>query len=142
MHSFVCMGSNCSYYYNVKCKDKGHPRISHEDPKGESRGIALLFPQSRRYIAVGGQRHAPVLLAPGKNRYLLYRRSGWAPGPAWTGAENLATIGIRSPERPARNESLNRLSYPGPLRYITGINNCQSCYMIISFGRLFVGNNS
>jgi hypothetical protein len=24
---------------------------------------------------------------------------GWAPGPVWTGAENLASIGIRSPDR-------------------------------------------
>jgi len=30
----------------------------------------------------------------------------WAPGPVWTGAENLASTGIRSPDRPARSESL------------------------------------
>ena len=35
-----------------------------------------------------------------------------APGPVWTGAENLAPTGIRSPDRQARNESLYRLSYP------------------------------
>ena len=29
-------------------------------------------------------------------------------------AENLAPTGIRSPDRPARSESLYRLSYPGP----------------------------
>ena len=38
----------------------------------------------------GGQRHAPAALPPGKNRYPLYRRLGGAPGPVWTGAENLA----------------------------------------------------
>jgi hypothetical protein len=32
----------------------------------------------------------------------------------WTGAENLALTGIRSPGRPACSESLYRLSYPGP----------------------------
>ena len=37
-----------------------------------------------------------------------------APGPVWTGAENLAPTGIRSPDRPVRSESLYRLSYPGP----------------------------
>jgi len=26
----------------------------------------------------------------------------WAAGPVWTGAENLASTGIRSPDRPAR----------------------------------------
>jgi hypothetical protein len=34
--------------------------------------------------------------------------------PVWTGAENLAPTGIRSPDRPARSESLYRLSYRGP----------------------------
>jgi hypothetical protein len=40
---------------------------------------------------------------------------GGGPGPVWTGAENFAPTGIRSPDRPARSESLYRLSYPGPL---------------------------
>jgi hypothetical protein len=41
---------------------------------------------------------------------------GWvAPGPVWTGAENLTPTGIRSSDRPARSESLYRLRYPGPL---------------------------
>ena len=40
---------------------------------------------------------------------------GWAPGPVWTGAENLdPTKGIRYQDRPALSESLYRLSYPGP----------------------------
>ena len=30
----------------------------------------------------------------------------------WNGAENLVPTGIRSPDRPARSESLYRLSYP------------------------------
>jgi len=37
-----------------------------------------------------------------------------APGLLWTGAENLAPTGIRSLERPGRNESLCRLRYPVP----------------------------
>jgi hypothetical protein len=40
---------------------------------------------------------------------------GWVgPRAGWTGGENLAPIGIRSPDRPARSESLYRLSYRGP----------------------------
>jgi hypothetical protein len=37
-------------------------------------------------------------------------------GPVWTGADNFAPppTGIRSPDRPARSESLYRLSYRGP----------------------------
>ena len=42
------------------------------------------------------------------------KKAGWAPGPVWTGAENLAPTGIRSLGRPARSELLHRLRYPGP----------------------------
>jgi len=34
-----------------------------------------------------------------------------APGPVWTGAENLAPTGIGYPDRPARSQSLYRLRY-------------------------------
>ena len=39
---------------------------------------------------------------------------GWTPGSVWKGAENFAPTGIEYPERPARSESLHRLSYPSP----------------------------
>ena len=42
-------------------------------------------------MRLGSQRHAPVSLTP---------------GPLWTRAENLVPTRIRSPERPARSESL------------------------------------
>jgi len=38
----------------------------------------------------------------------IVKEAGWALGPVWTGAENLAPTGIRSPDRPARSESLYR----------------------------------
>jgi len=41
-------------------------------------------------MGVGGQRHAPDALPPEKTRYPLYEEAGWAPGPVWTGSENLA----------------------------------------------------
>jgi hypothetical protein len=61
-------------------------------------------------------------LAPRPGRFTPWERdpvpivqeAGWAPGPVWTGVENLASTGIRSPDRPARSESLYRLSYRGP----------------------------
>jgi hypothetical protein len=34
----------------------------------------------------------------------IVQEAGWAPGPVWTGAENLAPSGIRSPDRPSRSE--------------------------------------
>jgi hypothetical protein len=41
-------------------------------------------------MGVGGQCHAPGALSAGKTQYPLYRRTGCAPGPVWTGAENFA----------------------------------------------------
>jgi len=55
---------------------------------------------------MGGQRHAPAALSPGKTRYALCRRLDGHQG--WSGR-------VRSPDFPARSDSLYRLSYPGPL---------------------------
>jgi hypothetical protein len=55
-----------------------------------------------------------LLFTPGKDPVPIVQEAGWSPGPAWTGAENLAPTGIRSPYRPARSQLLYRLSYPGP----------------------------
>ena len=52
------------------------------------------------------------LFTHGKDPVPIVQEAGWAPGPVWTGAENLAPTGIRSPDRPARSQSLYRLSYP------------------------------
>jgi hypothetical protein len=41
----------------------------------------------------------------------IVQEAGWPPGLVWTGAENLAPTGIRSPDHPARSESLYRLSH-------------------------------
>jgi hypothetical protein len=38
---------------------------------------------------------------PGKDAVPIVQEAGWAPGPVWTGAENLALTGIRSPDHPA-----------------------------------------
>jgi hypothetical protein len=35
----------------------------------------------------------------------IVQKSEWAPGPVWTGAENLSPTGIRSPVCPAHSES-------------------------------------
>jgi len=51
----------------------------------------------------------------GKDPVPVVLETGWAPGPVWTGAENLAPTGIRSPDHPASSEMLYRLSYPGPV---------------------------
>jgi hypothetical protein len=69
-------------------------------------------------MGVGGQRHAPAALTPEKTQYPLCRSLGGPQGRSGRVREISSTTGIRSPDRPARSESLYRLSYPGPkLKY-------------------------
>ena len=65
-------------------------------------------------MGVGGQGHAPAAFTPGKDPVPILQEAGWASEPVWIEAENLGPTGIRSPDLPARSESLYRLSYPGP----------------------------
>ena len=58
-----------------------------------------------------GQCHALAVLYPLEDPVPIVQEAGWAAVPVWTGEENLAHIGIRSPDRPARSQSLYRLSY-------------------------------
>jgi hypothetical protein len=77
-----------------------------------SRGIALLL----LYHGIRRGRGVSVtprpLFTPGKNTLSIVLEAGWATGSVWTGAENLAPTGIRSPDRPAPSQSLYRLRYP------------------------------
>jgi hypothetical protein len=58
-------------------------------------------------MGVGGQRQAPAY------RHGTHCTGSWVgPGPFWTDSENLTNIGFRTPDCPARSESLYRLSYP------------------------------
>ena len=55
-------------------------------------------------MGVGGQRHAPAALTP-EQKPGTHRTAGSVDlRTIWTGAENLATTGIRSPNRPARKQ--------------------------------------
>ena len=61
---------------------------------------------------MSGQQQAPAALYPrGKTRYPFYRRLGGPQGRS-ARAEILVPTWIRSPDRPARSQSLYRLSYP------------------------------
>jgi hypothetical protein len=70
----------------------------------------------------GGESPAarPGRFTPGKDPVPIVQETGWAPGPVWTGAENLVPTGIRSPDRPAGGHSLCRLSYRAP--FVSGAN--------------------
>jgi hypothetical protein len=72
-------------------------------------------------MGVGGQRHAPAALLPGI-RPGTHCTGGWV-GPRGRSGRVLKIsprphTGIRSPDSPARSESLYRLSYPGSNTHI------------------------
>jgi hypothetical protein len=55
------------------------PRTGHEGPEGEQRYSSTLSLTSA-LEGVGGQRHAPSVLPPGKTQYQLYRSLGGPQG--------------------------------------------------------------
>jgi hypothetical protein len=65
-----------------------------------SRGIALPFHDHGTRRGWGVSVTTRLLCTPGKDTVSIVQEAGWAPGPAWTGAENLAPTGIQSPDRP------------------------------------------
>jgi len=69
-----------------------------------SRGIALLFHDHSTERGWGVSVTPWPLFTPGKDPVPIVREAGWAPGPVWTGAENLAPTGIRSPDLPVRSQ--------------------------------------
>ena len=56
----------------------------------------------------------PDRFTPGKDPVHIVQEAGWAPGPVWTGAENLASTGKQSPDRPARSSVAIPTELPGP----------------------------
>jgi len=54
-------------------------------------------------MRVGIQRHAPAAVSQDRDPLAIVQEAGWVPGQVCRNAENLASTGIRSPDRPARN---------------------------------------
>jgi hypothetical protein len=97
-----------------KGKGKGHPTTGHEGPQGEMYSTTLPSTSAlvRGWVV---KRHAPAVIPPRKTRYPLYRRLGRFQGRSGRVRKISPPTGFRSPDRPARSESLYRLSYPDPL---------------------------
>jgi hypothetical protein len=92
-------------------------------PIGGSRGIALPFLDHGIRRGWGVSVTPWPLFTPGKDPVPIVQEAGWATGPVLTGADNLASTGIRFPDRPAHSQSLYRLRYPEHLTdlyYIIG----------------------
>jgi len=79
-------------------------------PIGGSRGIALLFLDRDTRRGWGVNITPRPLFTPGKDPIPILQEAGWVPGPVWMGGifrPHRDSI----PDRPARNQSLYRLSY-------------------------------
>jgi hypothetical protein len=94
-------------------KGKGHPVTCHEGPEGEQMYSSIL-PSNSALDEVDGQRHATAALPPGMTRYPVYRRLGGPQGRSGRVRKISPPTGVRSPDRPARSESLYRLAIPAP----------------------------
>jgi hypothetical protein len=100
------------FFSNVgKGKGKGtgkvHPITGHEGPEREQ-SYSSTFSLTSALNGVGGQRQ-PRPFSPKKDPAPIVQQAGWVAGPVRIGALNLTPTGIRSPDRPARSESLYRL---------------------------------
>ena len=92
-----------------------HPITGHEGSEGE-----LIYTRSSSLSLTsaldGGGWSTPRLcrFTPGKTRYQLYWRLGGPQCRSGRVRKISPPTGIRSPDRPARSESLYRLHCPGP----------------------------
>ena len=60
---------------------------------------------------VSGQPHALGALYPEKDPVPILQKAGWAPRSVWVGGKSRPHCDA-IPDRPARSQSLYRLSYP------------------------------
>jgi hypothetical protein len=93
-------------------KDYGTPLHAKKALK-KGTGIAVLLHASS--ALVGGQRNAPALLPPRRDPVPTEQEARCASGTVGMGPDNLASTGVRTPDRPARSDSLHRLRHPGRL---------------------------
>ena len=82
------------------------------------RGIAVLFHDrgTRRGWVVSSTPRPHF--TPGKEPVPIVQEAGWVPGPVWTGGRSPPHRDA-IPDRPARNQSLYRLSYPAQKLFLT-----------------------
>ena len=79
----------CTGSWSGKGKGKVHPRTGHEGPEGEQMYSSTL-PSTSALDGGGWSRSRPGRFTPRKDPVRIVYEAGWAPGPVWTGAENLA----------------------------------------------------
>jgi hypothetical protein len=97
---------------------KVHPITGHQWPRGRVK--VQLYSFSTSTLEGGGWlAPRPSRFTPGKDPV---QEAGWTPGPVCE--KNLASTAIRSTDRPARSQSLYRLSYRAHIVYLIFYNLC------------------
>jgi hypothetical protein len=76
-----------------------------------SRGIALPFHDHGTRKVWGLSVMPRPLFTPGKDPVPIVQEAGWATWPIWRSADKRVPARSRSPDRPARSQSLYRLRY-------------------------------
>jgi len=105
----LCVYTSVIFLYYIRGQPKRHLRIGHDGPEGEYRNSAT--PSLTSVLDWDGcSTQLPVRFRSGNTTVPIVQEAGWAPGPVWTCAENLATTRIRSPDRQGRDNSLSRLT--------------------------------
>ena len=105
---FTYYQNNNRLYIKVKVKfSRYRPGVA----QSVGRGIALLFHDrgTKRGWVVSSTPRPHI--TPGKDPVPILQEAGWAPEPVWTG-EKSRPHRESIPDRPARSQSLYRLSYP------------------------------
>jgi len=111
--SCLCVVSNLSDKVKVKCTFVHALRLcTGRTAHRGSRGIALLFLDHGTRRGEGSASRPGHSLPPGKTRYPFYRRLDGPQGRSGQVRKISPPTGIRSPDRPARSQSLYRLRYP------------------------------
>jgi len=97
--------------------------VQEETMKGQRRSRWRLVNATSRPLYPQGRDTVPTV-----------QKAGWASGPVWTGAKNLALTGVRSLDRQARMESLYRPRYLDPPLTLTPSHTAlfTSCYLFFT----------
>ena len=91
-------------------KGKIHHRTGHEEPEGDKTYNSTRSLTSAQDLG-GWSRPHSSRFTPRNDPVPIVQETGWAPGPIWTGGQNLFPNWIRSPDRSVRSQSLYRLRY-------------------------------
>jgi hypothetical protein len=104
---------DCNLKNTLCIKVKGKVNLPLSPRRGIDVQLYSFFNLGARWVYVVN--FTPRPLYPRERGLVpIVQEAGWVSVAPWLGSENLASMRIRSPDRPARSESLYWLRYSGP----------------------------